>query len=251
MAVLFGIGVSLTLAFYGVLTATVGSFLGVDKATRIMFTIAGLAALVFGLTELKLIKFKIPSYEGALPAWIQKSPEYPRSLFMGIFLGNAGVGCPNPAFYVLLTYIASLGSIVTGGWLGFIHGIGRAVPLVFLAILGLLGINSLRWVAAKKASIDKLMGWALVIVGSFIFNFGFMGMAWWDGSLSHDAWNTLIRSISHNLAEAEGHELLVPQGFVVAPPWMGWISFVAIILLVYLWYKIKKPRVEESLNTNH
>ncbi len=250
MAVLFGIGVSITLAFYGVLTATVGSFLGMDKATRIMFTIAGLAALIFGLTELKLIKFKIPSYEGALPAWIQRSPEYTRSLFMGIFLGNAGVGCPNPAFYVLLTYIASVGSIVTGGWLGFIHGLGRAVPLVFLAILGLLGVNSLRWVVAKKASIDKFMGWGLVVVGSFIFNFGFMGMKWWDGSLPHDAWNAFIRSISASLAEKYGHELLVPQGFIVAPPWVGWLSFIAIIALVYLWYKARKPVIDIQSQNN-
>ena len=32
MALLFGLGISITLAFYGVLTASVGSFLGVDKA---------------------------------------------------------------------------------------------------------------------------------------------------------------------------------------------------------------------------
>lgn len=247
MALLFGLGVSITLSIYGILTASVGSFLGVDKATRIMFTIAGLAALLFALSELKLLKLKIPSYEGALPLWIQKTPEYPRALALGLFLGNAGVGCPNPAFYVLLTYIATLGSIGTGWWLAFVHGIGRATPLIFLAILGLLGINSLGWITKRKASVDKLMGWGLVVVGSFIFNFGLMGMAWWDGGLPHDAWNEVIRSISHNLAEAEGHELLVPQGFIVAPPWAGWVSFISIIVLIYLWHRFRKPAPSETI----
>ena len=75
---------------------------------------------------------------------------------MGLFLGNAGVGCPNPAFYVLLTYIASVGSVVTGGWLAFIHGVGRATPLIFLAILGLVGVNALGWIKNKKSKIDKI-----------------------------------------------------------------------------------------------
>src|SRR3989338_10151746 len=143
MALLFGLGISITLAFYGVLTASIGSFLGVDKATRIMFTIAGFAALIFGLSELKLINFTMPGFSGAMPAWIQKRKDYTKIFFMGLFLGNAGVGCPNPAFYVLLTYIATTGSLFTGGLLAFIHGVGRATPLIFLAILGLLGVNSL------------------------------------------------------------------------------------------------------------
>ena len=128
MALLFGLGISVTLAFYGVLTAGIGSFLGVDKATRIMFTIAGSAALLFGLSELKLLKFTIPGISASIPTWIQNRKDYAKIFFMGLFLGNAGVGCPNPAFYVLLTYIATTGSLITGGWLGFIHGVGRATP---------------------------------------------------------------------------------------------------------------------------
>jgi cytochrome c-type biogenesis protein len=243
MALLFGLGVSITLAFYGVLTASIGSFLGVDKATRIMFTVAGTAALLFGLSELKLVRFTMPGFSGATPAWIQRRQDYTKIFFLGLFLGNAGVGCPNPAFYVLLTYIASVGSIVTGGWLAFIHGVGRATPLIFLAILGLLGVNSLHWIVKKKSAVDRVMGWGLLGVGSFIATYGIMGMRWWEEGALHIAWNNLIMRISPNLAEQAGHELLVPRGFVDAPIWAGWVFFLGVIVVSVIWYKMKKKEI--------
>ncbi|MBI4561403.1 MAG: hypothetical protein HY724_05110 [Candidatus Rokubacteria bacterium] len=54
---------------------------------------------------------------------------------MGLLLGNAGIGCPNPAFYVLLSGIAGSGNPATGVTYGLIHGIGRATPLLALSIL--------------------------------------------------------------------------------------------------------------------
>jgi len=131
---------------------------------------------------------------------------------------------------------------VTGGWLAFIHGVGRATPLIFLAILGLLGVNSLGWVSSKKASIDKIMGWGLVLVGAFILAFGLFGMAWWESGPIHESWNDAVYKISPNLAEAEGHSLLVPQGFVQGPLWSGWAFVVAAFLFIYGWYKIRKKK---------
>lgn len=251
MALLFGLGISITLAFYGVMTAGIGSFLGIDKATRIMFTIGGSAALLFGLSELKLLKFTMPGFSGAMPAWIQKRKDYTKIFFMGLFLGNAGVGCPNPAFYVLLVYIAQTGDLLAGGWIAFIHGIGRATPLIFLAILGIIGINSLKWITEKKTSVDKIMGWGLVGVGSFILTYGIMGMNWWEDSFLHKGWNDFIYQISPNLAELEGHDLLVPRGFVDAPLWAGWAFFLGLIILGIIWYKIRKKDNQNIVLETH
>jgi len=64
MTALFGLGLIITLSVYGAVIAEAGAFLGLDNATRIMYSIAGVASIVFGLSELKLITFKMPSYFG-------------------------------------------------------------------------------------------------------------------------------------------------------------------------------------------
>lgn len=49
-----------------------------------------------------------------------------------------------------------------GAGLGFVHGPGRAAPLLAIVILAILGMNTTKWVAARKSSIDKIMGWSLI-----------------------------------------------------------------------------------------
>src|SRR3989344_7748308 len=70
MAALFGVGLIITLSAYGAVTALAGKYLGLDKATMAMYAVAGLAALAFGLTELKLLKLELPSYMGT-PEFLQ------------------------------------------------------------------------------------------------------------------------------------------------------------------------------------
>lgn len=84
------------------------------------------------------------------------------------------------------------------------------------------------------------MGWALVLVGTFIFAFGFFGMQWWEEGFIHRGWNDLIYMISPNLAEPVGHGLLVPQGFVSGPLWSGWAFMAVVIVLVYFWRRSRQ-----------
>ena len=70
MALLFGFGLILTITAYGVGIAALGNTTSVDQISTIMFGIAGIAALVFGLSQLKLINLNIPSYSG-MPKFIQ------------------------------------------------------------------------------------------------------------------------------------------------------------------------------------
>ena len=96
-----------------------GKYLGLDQATRIMYVIAGIAgiaALLFGLSELKLAHFELPAYTRT-PKWIEERSDYLKVFFLGLFLGNAGVGCPNLITYVLLIYIAGTGNMWDGFWL--------------------------------------------------------------------------------------------------------------------------------------
>jgi cytochrome c-type biogenesis protein len=238
MAVLFGLGIAITLTIYGVIVALVGDYFGLDNFSRAMFFIAGIFAYVFGLTQLQLMHVKLP--EVPMPQFVSQRKDYAKAFFMGILLGNAGVGCPNPAFYVLLLYIATQASVVTGGWLGFVHGVGRATPLIFLSILAIVGVNATSWIVKKKSSIDTMMGWGLVIVGVFIFLVGTFGMYWWESSVIHIGWNELAESISPRLTETDAAAEYF--GISVKPstiekyyPSAPWIVGAMFILIPYVW----------------
>lgn len=255
MAGLFGLGLAITLSLYGVLLALFGQYVGLDKATRIMFIGAGIAAYLFGLGLLNLLKIKLPYASKILPRSLQKKSDYFRSFFLGLFLGNAGIGCPNPAFYVLLTYIATVGSLKTGWFLGLIHGIGRATPLILLSLLAILGVNSINWISRNKVKMDKITGWALVFMGIFLFTYGFWGMIWWENSIFHEGWNNFIRRIAPMLAETEGHE--IKQGLIENLLNLthsqvfkyGWSTLIGLLSISFLWIKFKrKPEAANSQN---
>lgn len=243
MSLLFGLGIAITLTAYGVVVAFAGDYFGLDNFSRAMFFIAGLVAYIFGLTQINLVRFHFP--ELPLPQFVQKQKDYSKSFFMGLLLGNAGVGCPNPAFYVMLLYIATKASIVSGGLLGFAHGLGRATPLIFLSILAILGINATQWVAGKKGSVDKVMGWGLVLVGVFILAIGLFGMYWWEMSFIHTGWNNLVGQVSPELAETSaaaeffGIEINpseIEKYWPVAP----WFVMLAFIAVPVIWKRCKK-----------
>jgi cytochrome c-type biogenesis protein len=241
MALLFGLGISITLAVYGLIVSQLGDYLGLDTFTQYMFLFAGVISILFGWSELGFIRFSPPEFMGGTPSWVQKRGDYVKALGMGVLLGNAGVGCPNPAFYVILTYIASLGSAGVGVGLGFVHGLGRAVPLLAVVILAILGVNTTNWVSSHKDTIDRLMGWSLVVVGAFIFTYGLWGMHWWEDSVFHAGWNRTMLEIAPALAEDPNHP--IAQGALKGPLWLGWWTWMGIILITIVWKEAKKKRI--------
>src|SRR3989338_1870914 len=238
MALLFGLGLTLMLAIYGGAIALVGKYLGLDQATRILYIIAGIAAFIFGLSTLALIKFEMPSYS-KVPAFIQRQPDYFKSLFLGFFLGNAGIGCPNPITYLILTAAAGTGSVALGAWYMAVNGLGRALPLLFLSVLGIIGINAAGGILKHKITMDKITGWALVAIASFIVLNGVFGHLWYEGSLFHDGLNTFFGKIGgESIAEAE-----IPiEQFEKEVPYFklgAWFNLL-LPLLILIWYYIKK-----------
>lgn len=192
MALIFGAGLTFTITVYAVVIAVAGSYLGMDRATTIMYVVAGTAALLFGLSELKLIRFQMPTFGRGVPHFITERQDYLKALFMGLFLGNAGVACPNPAFYVLLTYIATVGDLFTASTLGAIHGVGRATPLIFLAILAIIGVNATQSLVRRRLAIEKVTGWFLVGIGAVILTIGVYGHHWLLATGLHGGWDALF-----------------------------------------------------------
>lgn len=246
-ALSFGIGLMITLTFYGVFVSFMGQYLGLDKATQIMFVLAGFAALIFGLGELRLIKFQMPSFNIATPKIIQERKGYIKTFLLGLFLGNAGIGCPNPAFYWLLIYIAGTGSALIGGSLGLIHGIGRFIPLLFLAVLGILGVNLTQKIAQKSSAVEKWTGIGLIVAGAFILQIGLFGMYFWESSIFHQAWNAFVAGIAPNISEAVAGEAIAGSGVALEPstiekyfPGLPWLFMVLMMAIPLLWWKYKK-----------
>lgn len=276
MSVFFGLGIAITLSLYGLFVAIVGKSIGLDQAigsagivSRILFIIGGLAAFIFGLSELNLIKFKIPSYGGSYPEFITNQGDYLKAFFLGLFLGNAGVGCPNPLFYVLLTDIAVMGDIANGWWLGFVHGVGRATPLIFLTVLGLLGVNAVGNIAKKTAVVKKWTGISLVLLGAFIFILG-TSHQWFENSKVHREWDKGIEIVMGNkVAENMGQQGEIPPSSVgqmkktqettnkehadkpdiIPAPW-SWITLLTLIILPLWWYRRKQKSLKENKETN-
>jgi cytochrome c-type biogenesis protein len=233
MALLFGLGLTLTIAAYGVAVAWLGKILYLDTMTLLMWLVAGIAAYVFGLSELGLIPWRAPSYGAPLPGAIQQRGDYLKAFGMGLLLGNAGIGCPNPAFYVLLTYIAGSGSLATGAAYGLIHGIGRATPLLALSILAILGVNATGWLLSKRERVERLVGWGLVGFASLLIPKGYLfGHAYWEESVIHKAWNKLVHlMLGANIAESADVERALGD-MSVHDPWLLYGPWAVIALLV-------------------
>ncbi len=192
MAILFSLGLIITLTIYGIVVAFLGKAIGLVRVSTIMYLIAGIAAWIFGLSELGLIHLKIPTYGGATPQFITKQADYLKALFLGLFLGNAGLACPNPATYVILTYIAGTGNPLVGAAYQAINGLGRVTPLIALSILGIIGVNATQWLVKRKDLIKKATGWGLLIVGAFITVIGIFGHHWLLVTPFHEGWNKLF-----------------------------------------------------------
>ena len=240
MALLFGAGLTITIMFYGMGIGILGQTANLDQISFFMFLVAGIAAFLFGLSQLRLLKLKLPAYSGT-PKFIQNRGDYAKSFFMGLLLGNAGVGCPNPMFYWLLIYVASTGSAEIGSSLGLVHGVGRAIPLILLSILALAGINATKGIVSSREKIEKITGWMLIILGAFLIIQGIPGgHEWYESTIIHIVWNNLVSMTPippefHVGSHTHNFESPIPQEF--SP-----LLFFGLVAFPIIWYFTRKNK---------
>ena len=261
VALAFGTGVAITLSLYGLLTAIVGQFaiaslgLQLETVKNWLYIIAGIFVIVFALTEIGLTKWRLPSYMGAAPAVIGRRGDYLKALFLGLFLGNVGIGCPSPATYILLSRIAVSGDIFYGWLLFFVHAVGRITPLIFLAILGIIGINATKYLVRHKDALEKTMGWVLIFVGSFILVLGLFTHDGWVYSGQHVLFEILtgeafwISILSGRLGVEvpHAHGLPTGAGLFGLPYWLGPWVMVALWSISMFWYLKKQKKLAAEI----
>ncbi|MBE0521874.1 MAG: cytochrome C biogenesis protein [Candidatus Methanoperedenaceae archaeon] len=243
MALLFGAGMMITFSIYGVAFASIGEITGLLTANVIAGILGGGMAYIFGLSEVGLIKMKIPGIETALPGFIQRQGDYIKVFLLGLLLANVGVGCPNPAFYVLLAYVIGTADIFTGWSIMAVHGIGRATPLIFLVILGILGINATQGITKRIGSVRKVTGWGLIFVGAILFTITGLFRDWYEESVFHESWNHVLIALSGGrIGEAE--ELSMEKSIILetVPQWLGPYVLILLLAIPVIWYFYKKQK---------
>ncbi len=258
MALSFGAGVALMLSLYGAIVALLGragiDFLGAggEDVKNWVYFVAGLFAYLFALGELGLVRFRMPSYTGSAPDFIQKRKDYAKAFLLGLFLGNIGVGCPHPATPLILIEIASSGDVFYGWSLFLVHAIGRVLPLILLSVLAVLGVNGLNWLVAHKEKIERANGWAMVFVAGFILTLGLFSHNWWVNSGQHnmlekitqEEWftNRINAQLSTNVAHVHG--IQVGTGIFGQPlEWGNWFIVFLWLLPFWWYYHREKKRV--------
>jgi len=256
MALGFGLGIAVTQSLYGVAAAIIGSLaigaLGapLEAVKNWVYLFAGSFALLFAIGEIGLIKMRMPTYTGAAPAFIQKRQDVLKAFLLGLFLGNIGIGCPHPATPLLLIEAASSGNIAYGWLLFLTHAIGRVLPLLFLAFLGILGVNGLAWLMERKESVERATGWAMVFVAGFILTLGLFTHAWWVNSGIHSGLESITQehyfnqtfNAMLNTSVAHEHGLETGTAMFGLPLWLGNWFLVLIWLLPMWWWWTKKRR---------
>ncbi len=250
MALLFGAGMMITFSIYGVAFASIGKITGLLTANVIAGILGGGMAYIFGLSEAGLIKMKIPGIETALPTFIQRQGDYLKVFLLGLLLANVGVGCPNPAFYVLLAYIIGTANIFTGWSIMAVHGIGRATPLIFLVILGIIGINATQSITKRIGSVRKATGWGLIFVGAILFTITGLFRGWYEESALHEAWNNVLITLSSGrIGEVEALSMEKSIILETVPQWLGPYVLILLLIIPVILYIYKKQKEEYLVRT--
>lgn len=250
IALSFALGVTITLSMYGAILGGVGQAIGaqkVEQVKNILYVVAGVLGFFFALAEIGLTKFRMPTYSGSLPKIGHIKSDYTRAALMGLFLGNVGVGCPNPLFNaVIIPQIFLTASAVQGFWIMFVQALGRVTPLLILAFLGILGMNATSFLMKYRERVEKGVGWAMVVVGSFLIVLGLGGHDWYVYSGVHSLFEKLTQeeAVTNLLGlkvEGLGHTHAdVPQGPFL--PWGSWLM-VTLIALPLFFYVLQQKKM--------
>jgi cytochrome c-type biogenesis protein len=178
LALLFGFGLTVTQALWGIAIAGIGEVFGLREVARYLSLAGGAVAYAFGLSMLGLVSLPVPTGSAWQPDMSGRS-EYLTAFGMGLLLGNTGLCCPDPVFLSMTPYIATRG-LGDGALLAAVYGLGRATPLVAIVMLARGGVDALQAAVRHKRAFDRTLAWALVATGTFTI-YGYSG-------ISYDLW---------------------------------------------------------------
>ncbi len=245
LTLLFSLGVMIVLSLYGGLFGAFGKFvMSVFPSEALVvivpwvYLLAGIFAYALSLGELGLLSLRMPAYAGPSPEVIRKKRGGTKMFFLGLFLGNVGVGCPFPGIPLLILVALLSANPYFGALLFLVHAVGRVLPLLILLALSTIGVSGLDWIVARKERAERFAGWFFVAFSSFLITLGTYSHSWLYASGLY-SWIERFRSFL-------GPEFSLNPDIPSEPAILGDAAFgtsaLVVLLLVPLWWSYFRAR---------
>lgn len=160
---LFVVGLSITFAVLGLISALMGRMLG-DVGAFWKYLVAGVC-LFMGLHLLGILKF---NFNLPQPAKVGKGGPV-GAFLLGLLFGVVSTPCAVPILAVLLAYVGSRGNIVYGGFLLLIYALGHSA-LILIAGTSMGAAKKLiesKGLRKTNRALQKIAGVVIILVGVY------------------------------------------------------------------------------------
>lgn len=127
-SLLFALGLSITFTILGAVAALFGRLFG--QVGTAWYWVVGILVIAMGLSMIGLFEVRIP-----MPQRLQPKTRGALGAFLlGLLFGIASSPCATPVLVVILTFVASQGSVLYGTLLLFIYAIGHVALIIVAGI---------------------------------------------------------------------------------------------------------------------
>jgi cytochrome c-type biogenesis protein len=174
----FALGLGTILVLYGTLAAFAGreglSYFhnNTGHVRDWVYFIVGALSYALALGEIGLNHFRLAAYTGKVPYILRRRVNWFYSYFLGIFLGNIGVGTAAPGILFLLLESASRADVYYGGSLFGVHALGRIATLLVLIFISSFGFPRLHVLVERKERLRRTSGWLMILVSGVVLIVG-------------------------------------------------------------------------------
>lgn len=162
----FVLGISMSFFLLGLSFTTIGSFFKENRT--LIAIIGGVAILLLGLFQLKIIKLPFLQKEKKLNIKINPKKMSPIMAFiMGFLFSFAWTPCVGPALSSVLIMAGSADSMFLGNLLVFIYAIGFIIPFLILGLFTREALNFLKQKQNILTKVVQLGGILLILAGTY------------------------------------------------------------------------------------
>lgn len=162
LAVVYVLGIVITYSILGVAVASTGAVFGQIMANPWVIGGISLILVTLGMSMLGAFEIRLPS---ALQNRLNTvgGTGYAGAFAMGTVAGVIAAPCTGPALAVVLTYIATTGSLFLGFWLMFTYALGMGMLFIGYAVGMGLVFMGVRSFSGVLAALPRSGGWMYVL----------------------------------------------------------------------------------------